>query len=311
LPRAQGVSLALLDRVRAHQPVRDLAADRHYSYKEWSRWAHQLWTRGIHPVLDLRADEHGFRDYNGTKIAASWPHCPATPPGLADLPRPGTTAKPADKDAFDTKIARRQTYAMRRVNSHIPHGVTRWECPARAGKIGCPLVTGSVEVARELDQPVVTRPPRDAANLACCTQRTFMIRVEPSRPDEPAALRRRKEQLATAMKHAQDNYWGDPRWQASFNRRTYVEGAFGNLKNPNTENVHRGLFRFTGLPLVTLAIAAATTASNLRQLRNWHHRTSNGNPTNPLLAAEPVYRGFLLITNPTATSDDNTMPTAA
>jgi hypothetical protein len=51
------VSLAMIDRVRDYQEVRDLVADRHYSYKEWSRWAKQLWSRGIHPVSDLRADE--------------------------------------------------------------------------------------------------------------------------------------------------------------------------------------------------------------------------------------------------------------
>jgi hypothetical protein len=70
------------------------------------------------------------------------------------------------------------------------------------------------------------------------------------------------------------------------------------LKNPNTENLHRGLFRFTGLPLVTLAITAAATATNLRQLCNWHDRTGNGDPTNPLLAPEPRFHGFALLEGP-------------
>jgi hypothetical protein len=182
---------------------------------------------------------------------------------------------------------------MRRVKSHIPDGASRWECPARAGKLGCPLADGTVEVARTLGLPIVHRPPDPAPT--CCTQRTFMIRVEDTTEDDTPKNRKRKQQLALAMKHAQDEYWGDHRWRVSWNRRTYVEGAFGNLKNPNTENVHRGLFRFTGLPLVTLAIAASAAASNVRQLRNWHERTSNGDPLHPLLAPEPVFRGFTLI----------------
>lgn len=277
------VSLAILDRVRAHQSVRDLIADRHYSYKEWSRWARELWARGIHPVADLRADEHGFRDYNGTRIAASWPHCPATPTALAELPRPGSNATQRAKSSFHAKISKRRAFAMRRVNSHVPNGATRWECPARAGTLGCPLVAGSVEAARQLDQPVVTRPPRDHAHLACCTQRTFMIRVEEPDAADGARTRAAKQQLALAMKHSQDEYWGDHRWVVSWNRRTYVEGAFGNLKNPNTENVHRGLFRFTGLPLVSLAVAASVTASDVRQLRNWNSRTAGDAEGNLLL----------------------------
>jgi hypothetical protein len=289
------VSLELLDRVRARNEVRDLASDRHYSYKEASRWAHELWTRGIHPVLDLREDEHGFRDYDGARIAASWPHCPATPNRLATIPRPGPTATGANKAAFEEKIAERQTYAMRRVKSHVPDGVSRWECPARAGKLGCALVEGTVEVARQLELTVVARPPAEEEKPRCCSQRTFMIRVDPADEADTPRERDAKKKLAKAMKHAQDEYWGDPRWTTSYARRTYVEGAFGNLKNPNTENVHRGLFRFNGLPLVTLAISAAVTASNLRQLRNWHDRTNNGDPTNPLLAPEPAFRGFVML----------------
>ena len=121
------VSLDLIDKVRERRPVGDLLADRHYSYKEWSRWAHQLWLRGVRPVVDLRADEHGFRPYDGTKVAASWPHCPGTPNRLAELPRPGTGASPAARAAFEDAITERQAYAMRRVKSHVPDGASRWE----------------------------------------------------------------------------------------------------------------------------------------------------------------------------------------
>jgi hypothetical protein len=50
-----------------------------------------------------------------------------------------------------------------------------------------------------------------------------------------------------------------------------------------------------GLPLVTLAITAAVTAANVRQLRNWHARTGNGDPTSPLLTPEPAFHGFVLL----------------
>jgi hypothetical protein len=198
---------------------------------------------------------------------------------------------------------------MRRVKSHIPDGASRWECPARAGKLGCPLVAGTVEVARELTLPVVARPPRGEDKPTCCTQRTIMIKVTGASEDDPPRAREQHRKLAQAMKHAQDEYWGDHRWQTSFDRRTYVEGMFGNLKNPNTENLHRGLFRFTGLPLVTLALTAAAAAANVRQLRNWHERTGNGDPANPLLAPEAIFGGFTLL--PPGPTESPTTSTAA
>lgn len=292
------VSLELIDRVRSRRPVVDLLADRHYSYKEWSRWAHHLWLRGVRPVVDLREDEHGFRPHDGTRLAASWPHCPGTPTRLAELPRPGTGAAARVREAFDAAISERQAYAMRRVKSHVPDGVSRWECPARAGKVGCPHVAGTVQVAHDLGMPIVARPPAGNDLPDCCTQRTFMIRTQVPQEDDDARTRRSRLQLGQTMKHAQDEYWGSHRWITSWNRRTYVEGAFGNLKNPSTENVSRGIFRFTGLPLVSLAIAASVAASNTRQFRNWHHRTSNGDPDHPLLQLEPAFHGFSLITSP-------------
>jgi hypothetical protein len=42
-------------------------------------------------------------------------------------------------------------------------------------------------------------------------------------------------------KHQQPHYWGSAEWQKSYGLRTYVEGLFGSLKNPDTERVSRGL----------------------------------------------------------------------
>lgn len=250
-------SLRLLDHLAdTGRPVRDLAVDRHYSYKAYDRWAAQLTRRGIHQVLDLRSDEHGWHDYNGARIVDGWPHCPATPDKLGVIQRPGPGAKPAQVKEFAAKIQLRQRYAMRRVAGPDDTGKTRWECPAIAGTIGCPLREGSEQVARELGLPIVQNPPREHAPK-CCTQRTTLIP-----PGEH-------------MKHAQDDYWGSAAWKHSFDRRTYVEGIYGNLKNPSTENVRRGHFRVMGLPLVTLLLAIAVAACNLRQLRNWYNRTGN------------------------------------
>ncbi|MGZ4561358.1 MAG: hypothetical protein ACXVXJ_10410 [Mycobacteriaceae bacterium] len=47
--------------------------------------------------------------------------------------------------------------------------------------------------------------------------------------------------------------------------------------------------------MTTLAITAAAAAANVRQLRNWHQRTGNGDAMNPLLLPQPEFHGFVLL----------------
>lgn len=67
------------------------------------------------------------------------------------------------------------------------------------------------------------------------------------------------------MKYHQQDYWGSDVWETSWARRTYVEGAFGNLKNHHTGNIKRGFMTAHGIPLVSLALTAPssrTTCAN-------------------------------------------------
>ncbi len=108
---------------------------------------------------------------------------------------------------------------------------------------------GTVEVAQLNGLPVIVEPPDPTAAPACCTQRT----VTTGRDAQP--------------KVEQEHYWGSPKWKTRNNARTYVEGAFGNMKNPTTENVERGFFQVTGLAKVNFMVGIALVAHNLRMLR--------------------------------------------
>jgi hypothetical protein len=262
------VSLSLLDRLS--RPAETLIADRHYSYKKPERWRDQLADRDIHQVLDLRADEHGFTDLDHMRWAAGWPHCPATPDTLATIERPAPTRN-RDMDepwqTFRTNIDRRFSFAFRRVTAPDEMGIARWECPAIAGKVGCPLRDGTIESAVQLGLEVVENAPDPNAPdfPLCCTQRTVTV--------DPGPLR----------KLMQQHYWGLGDWEEEWNKRTYVEGSYGNRKNTSTENLRRGHFRLTGIAMVHVATAMAAAAYNTRMARNWHERTGNGDPDHPLL----------------------------
>lgn len=86
------------------------------------------------------------------------------------------------------------------------------------------------------------------------------------------------------MKYHQQDYWGSDVWETSWARRTYVEGAFGNLKNHHTGNIKRGFMTAHGIPLVSLALTAAVVAHNMRELESWCRAARKHDPKNPLLA---------------------------
>ncbi|MCW2701382.1 MAG: hypothetical protein JWQ45_2917 [Blastococcus sp.] len=263
-------SLALVKkRLARNAPIEDLLGDRHYSYKKAERWAQPLWQLKVRPVLDLRENDHRPVDYEGAVILAGTPHC-QPPQHLWRLPRPGKGAPKAEFDAHAKAIAERQKYALKRhktawsANGRGPGGdsTTRWLCPAAAGTVGCPRIEGSVEVARANGLPIITPPDME---LKFCSGKPVSIEAGPH------------------MKYQQEQYWGSPEWLLSWNRRTYVEGVFGNMKNYATGNIHRGYMQFTGRALVTLGLTAAVVAYNLRELENWHARASKHCPDNPLL----------------------------
>lgn len=274
-------SLRVIDRVLDRgQAIDRLAVDRHYSYKRFDRWRKPLRERAIKPVHDLRANDHGFSDYNGMKLAAAWPHCPHTPDVLATIPKPGFEATEQEWDDFHSRIEERRSYALQRVNGMTStSGTTRWRCPARVGTVGCARQEGSIAGARELGLPIVVLPdtPTDQPPR-CCTQETVSI------PE------------GDHMKLNQDLYWGSKEWARAWNLRTMIEGLFGNMKNTSVAGMDRGYYRGVGVAHVTLAVLYAAVVTNIHLARTWHNDTALGDPSHPLLGPDDVDYGFVRLT---------------
>ena len=278
------VTLDLIDRA-VH--VTRVIVDRHYSYKKSETWRDQLASRGIEQILDLRADEQGWSDLDGVRFAASVPHCPAAPDALGTIESPGPDATPEQIDRFRRRIELRRKHALKlnRVIDPVS-GKAQWVCPARYGTVACPLVEGTIGAAGELmtrdgtSVPIIQNPP-DPADPTCppiCRQPTAVI--------EPGQLR----------KHIQPLYWGSDEWIQEYAKRTYVEGSYGNRKNPETENYRRGYHRAGGIGRSMIYSLAAVVSYNMRMLRNWHERTGLGDPDNPLLAPDDQIYGYRPVT---------------
>ena len=77
--------------------------------------------------------------------------------------------------------------------------------------------------------------------------------------------------------------WGSRTWISSFNRRTRVEGWFGNLKDHSREALTRGAFRVMGLGKTSLMLTIYAAATNLRLLDSWSRRSNH--TEQPALAA--------------------------
>lgn len=84
------------------------------------------------------------------------------------------------------------------------------------------------------------------------------------------------------MKYLQEDYWGSEQWELAYALRSSVEAVFGNIKNRGTEDVRRGFVQVVGLPLVTLAVAAAAACYNIRILEK-HSRESGERIDSPLM----------------------------
>jgi hypothetical protein len=255
--------LAALKRLNYEgRAVNDVVADRGYSYK--LEWTPGLLSLGVNSVLDLHATQYGARGtHEGARIVAGTPHCPAMPGTFDHIARPERLAAGETLDTFVADIDRREQWAFRRVAGPDISGKERYECPARAGRLRCPL--HPTTMAAPLVTPTVQTPPPADEAPTCCRQRTITV---PGSVD---------------TKSRQRYYWGSRQWISAFSRRSRVEGWFGNLKNDSTEALGRGAFRVMGICKTSLMLTIYAVSTNLRLLRGWARRTRTSDDLLPLL----------------------------
>lgn len=281
-----------IDRLRAEgRSVTEIAADRAWSYKTPDRWANELRARGIEHTLDIHPNDAGVVDQDGMRMIAGSPHCPHTPDDVIDIKRPQSLGKGEALEEFIEKVSEREQYALRRVTGPNATGKERYQCPALAGKIRCPL--RSLTAGFPAEMPSVTIPVTAVGMppAKCCTQVSVTV------PGEAQAKLRQRY------------YWGSRKWVDAYKRRTYVEGMFGQWKNRNNENVTRGWAQVVGIVKTSLLLGVAVAAANLRLLRAW--AAEAGDHTDPLTSLDPDYTGFEELTPVTGPATATGPPPAA
>ncbi|HLW44684.1 MAG TPA: hypothetical protein VKR78_00595, partial [Acidimicrobiales bacterium] len=134
--------------------------------------------------------------------------------------------------------------------------------------------------------PVVQNPPAVVTDKAtgkrtplCCTQGSVTTHAD------------------AQVKLAQPRLWGTRAWHKIASLRTYIEGVFGNMKDPSTEGVSRGKCRLRGGGPHLLCLGFAAAAYNVRIVRTLFEEIERNTgiwPVNdhPPYQRDPEYHGF-------------------
>lgn len=320
-------------RAKSGATVNEVLADILYSQSVPANWVEPLQERGITPTFDLHPNDRGPRydQHTGVLWLDGWPHCPNTPDHLLDLthprnmcpapePEPATTDDPDDQakgkkgsrhklvptarrkasaarreaDAiktalqaeldraafarFQSLITERSKYAFRRMAGPSKDGTEGYTCPARAGYIGCAGCPLS-ELLPGVDRVANPPDPSDPNRVKCCAQETITA------PGDVVAKTR------------QQHRYGTPKWIASFARRARIEGVFGQLKEPGSNEIRRGWTRMMGVVKTSIMLVAVVAGNNIEVVRR-HARATGHSDEHHLLKADPPYYGFVEITDP-------------
>jgi hypothetical protein len=201
-------------------------------------------------------------------------------------------ATPEEWEAvITTSEAFKSRWALDRKESGLRKPTSKWMCPVRAGRgFGCTAIPESIKVAQDNGWPI-NQAPDDWADRPCCVNQTVDFTPDPTDSTHQRKL-------------VQRFYVGSKRWWLGRNRRSYVEGAFGILKNPARQSMRRGQNRLPGLTMATLIAGLKIALYNEEQLRKWHFRTGLGPADHPLLQPDPIYHGFKDLTEDEAAKID-------
>ena len=229
--------------------IGDVILDRGYNHsQDGSDFIEPLRALGAEPVFELQPNQLGPRGLSrGALLIDGHPFSPSLPKEFHSIQPPSVKADAKVIAAHQAKIAKRSKWALERHGSRKASGAQVYMCPAQAGKVKCPLVSGVT--AKRDAMPVLFAPTIVTPDSVCSRKfSTFDL------ADAPLAQR---------------DLFGSKEWFWSYNRRNLVEGFYGNLKDVARENIRRGSIRVMGIIKMGLMIAVAVACVNLRMAAKW------------------------------------------
>lgn len=276
--------LQLLDRAVEHGvKIRRVRGDKGISALvtdyEGGNFHEGLAKRGVqmvHPLRDWRRAP--APDYRGAVWCDTSLACPCSAQVRSEPPPLHRTGKPKNlalqlAERYDRRA---KFFFAERQRSRVRGGGCRLECPARRGKVRCPLVPKSMRLPS--DKYDTAQPPENmrtrkqiaeiaavdpvaAAKLVpappCCEQETITLRasVEPGR--------------------YQAIPYGTTAWYQVYHQREHAESAYAALKC-NFNSLRRGSYRHFGRAIPTLFVAFMVIWVNQKILDSFDERHQTG-----------------------------------
>ena len=229
----------------------DVLSDCGYSNREPESFALPLRRRGAELVMDLHPNDRGPKGtFKGAVVANGNLYCPSTPKALLELGPLRKGAGGEEAAAHDARTKELARYKHGRISSDDEDGAHRVMCPAKMGKVRCPLRPESM--ALDFSHPEVLSPPEHPPT--CCVQQTITV------PEKVLAK--------TAQKHD----YPSAAHRRSYNRRTGSERTFAWLQDPATIGMRRGWCRLMGLSKNALMYNLAVVVRNVRIVESFEAR---------------------------------------
>lgn len=261
---AMDVGPLVIDMVDALQRrgriVEELLVDRGYSMRSPDKLHKPLAARNVFLSFDYTIAQYGRHGTHlGAVLIGGEPHCPATPTAAVNRPRPNPKAGPGEWEQYWRDRDRLNAYAFRRLGRPVPSLTQRYECPAAAGRVRCPLRAPARPIGAGRDVPEIYDPPTTPPT--CCTQRTFTVDIE------------------VGLGYRQRHVHGTKPFVSAYDGRTSVERWFSSVKY--VSRAQRENIRVLGMTRRTLMLTFAAAATNLRHVRNWEARAKQHPATGP------------------------------
>ena len=247
-PGGAGARVLASVAARGHKPGW-LGYDRAYTAALPDRFHLPARALGYRPVMDYRADQLGIQaNSQGAMLVEGGWYCPALPEPLITATT-GLRDHTTDRGTYDSQIAARAPYQLKRKDGPDIDGYQRLSCPALGSHPGltCPLRPASL-TPRD-GRPKILQPPQEPPRL--CRQTAITIA-----PDVGARYR-------------QDLPYASPAWHQCYAAlRNTIEGLNGYAKDPAHQALAQpGRRRVRGIAAQSIFTALPLMAANIRKIR--------------------------------------------
>lgn len=225
----------LLDRLPA--TLRGATIHTDTGYSDYKNFRTAVLRNGLNPSMSLHSNHQSTHDtWDGVVAAADTLVCPGTPATLLSI-------RGVNGEDLSRLATERASYELRQHGKRTDAGNHRYTCPARAGKIRCPLYGPSMRLPAST--PTVAHPPQ--ARHKVCTQQTVTL---------PSYM----------LTFLQQHPVGTQAHATSFGHRNTVESGYNQLKSSRSGGLKKDSILLRGLVAYSLLLSCVVVAENVRRV---------------------------------------------